>query len=384
MIAFGGEKVDDERVAEVLDLIDRSVLLAIVTGCIEGDAAAALVACRHAWESGVDAKRLGGELLGLLRDLVVLRVAPEAGLVEAADAEVDALRKLSGQTQEVRLRRMFRALLKEQEDLAWAPDPFSVLEVALVRLAGLPSGDQVEQLLARIGALERRLRGEGSGGAGGGGTPGGGRQSTSSAGSESTPRPRAPEAEAAPPEPPPEPEPEPAQRMAPEVPSSANTATNQDAPASTATSQDAPASDAASQDTPLPLVFDRLRAFAQEANRGLFAALEGGSLLERSDTRVRIQLPSGIAARRLQARVGELAAVCESFFGSAVAVELQTEEAGASAPGGRPASNSEQTPEGRRKRQEALNHPAVNDALDILGAEILEIKPSGDASPDAV
>ncbi len=124
LIAFGGEKVDDSRVAEVLDLIDRSVLLAIVTGCIEGNAGDALTACRHAWESGVDAKRLGGELLGLLRDLVVLRVAPEAGLVEGADAEVEALRKLSGLTEEARLRRMFRALLKEQEDLAWAPDPF--------------------------------------------------------------------------------------------------------------------------------------------------------------------------------------------------------------------------------------------------------------------
>ena len=194
LIAFGGEKVDDARVAEVLDLIDRAVLLAILTATVEGDAAAALSACRNAWQSGVDAKRLGAELLGLLRDLVVLRVAPEAGLVEAADAEIAALRELSGRTEEARLRRMFRALLKEQEDLAWAPDPFAVLEVALIRLAGLPSGDQVEQLLTRIDALEQRLRGSG----GTGGAPGGGPQRTRASASGSDPRRQEPAAQTAP------------------------------------------------------------------------------------------------------------------------------------------------------------------------------------------
>jgi hypothetical protein len=33
----------------------------------------------------------------------------------------------------------------------------------------------------------------------------------------------------------------------------------------------------------------------------------------------------------------------------------------------------------RRSRQEALEHPAVNDALEILGGEILEIRPLGDS-----
>ena len=43
------------------------------------------------------------------------------------------------------------------------------------------------------------------------------------------------------------------------------------------------------------------------------------------------------------------------------------------------------TPDGRRQRQEALNHPVVNDALEILGAEILEIRPYGPdpAAPEA-
>src|SRR5262245_49256264 len=76
VIAVCGEQVDDERVAAVLDLIDRRVLTAIAAACVDGDAAAALGACARAGELGIEAARLGKELVGVLRDLVVLRVAP--------------------------------------------------------------------------------------------------------------------------------------------------------------------------------------------------------------------------------------------------------------------------------------------------------------------
>jgi DNA polymerase-3 subunit gamma/tau len=52
VIAYAGSKVDDAQVNDVLDLVDRRVLLRIATACIESDAAAALAACREAGEAG--------------------------------------------------------------------------------------------------------------------------------------------------------------------------------------------------------------------------------------------------------------------------------------------------------------------------------------------
>jgi DNA polymerase-3 subunit gamma/tau len=355
LVSFGGGKVDDARVAEVLDLIDRALLAAIAKGCIEGDAAAALEACRRAWERGVDAKRLGEALLGTFRDLVVLRIAPGRGLVEGADAELAALTELAAGTEEARLRRMFRALLREQEDLAWAPDPFAVLEMAVVRCATLAPGDQVEALLARIDQLERRLAG--------GEEPGGGApppRTPPSRGGGAPPR-RGPAQEAAPAEARPTPA-----RPAPPAASIAAPAEPEIEPELEAEAGPPPA--------PLDQVFDRLRAFAQEANRGLFAALEGGRLVARTEETLRIALPSAIAVRRLEARSGELAAVCERFFGRALRVVLEVEGA-ASALAPRAAGPD---PLAQRRRQEALNHPAVNDALEILQGEIVEIRPLGE------
>jgi DNA polymerase-3 subunit gamma/tau len=365
VIAVGGAEVGDAEVAQILDLVDPQLLLAIGAACVDGDPAAGLAACARAAEAGIDAKRLGASLVKLLRDLVVLRIAPDRPeLVEASEAELAELRALAGRAEPARLRRMFRALVREQEDLAWAPEPFAVLEMAVVRLATLAAGDDVAELLGRLDALERRLAsGEGEGGPAGG--PGPARETSPrrpapAASPEAAPKPgrraeaealaAAPQGEAA----------DPARREAPA------------SPAPAAAPERAPAA-GASPDA----VFDRLRVFAQRENRGLFAALEGGRALHWDGERLRLALPGGIGARRLAARRADLDAVCASFFGRAVRVELELDDGGApAAESAREASKEA----GEARRREALNHPAVNSALEILDGEILEIRPLGGAT----
>ena len=348
VIAFAGASIDDVQVNEVLDLVDRRVLLRIATACLESDAAAALAACREAGEAGLDAKRLSEMLLQLLRDLVVARIAPEQPeLIEATEEEIAELRALAERTDPTRLRRMFRALVKDQEDLAWAPQPFAVLELAVVRLATMPDGDDVGRLLARLDALERRLAGEGS--AEGGATP------------------------AAPSGSPP----------AASKPRSAPTRRSESAPADADPAAAAPLEPNASRaqraegerspsDAPPAAVLDRLRAFARAAEPGIYAALDGAELIERSDERLRIRVTEPFAARRLRERQSALDAVATSFFGRAVRVSIEDAPSAGSAPASGATGET-----ARQRRQEALNDPAVGRALEILGADIVEIRPLG-------
>jgi hypothetical protein len=62
-----------------------------------------------------------------------------------------------------------------------------------------------------------------------------------------------------------------------------------------------------------------------------------------------------------------------------VRVELVVDAGGAAAAAGA-AKGSANGELARKRRQEALAHPAVNVALEILGAEIDEIRPLGAAS----
>jgi DNA polymerase-3 subunit gamma/tau len=242
---------------------------------------------------------------------------------------------------------MFRALLREQEDLAWAPQPWAVLEMAVVRLATLPAGDDVGRLLARLDALERRLAGgepppEPRGAPGGRRSGGDGGASARPAPAPEArgrggPRARAPESEA---------EPAPAAEAAP---------------------------DAAPADAPPEVVFEQLRRFVRQGDRGLAAALEGGRLVARAPGRLRLAVPEGFAARRLETRRADFEAACGRFFGESVRVELEP-IALAGAPAGPAAPESDLA---RRRRQAALDHPNLNDALEILGGEIVEIRPVG-------
>jgi DNA polymerase-3 subunit gamma/tau len=366
VIAFSGGKVDDEQVAQVLDLVDRRLLLAILEACVDGNAAAALEACGRASAAAVDAKRLSENLLQMLRDLVVLRIAPEGrSLVEASDAELAELRGIAERSDETRLRRMFRALVKEQEDLAWAPQPLAVLEMALVRLATMPSGDDVSRLLSRLDALERRPAGSSpsGGGAGGGGGArdtaqrGGGASSGASSRRRSSSdsasaNPTTAASDAAPqPDPPAEAEPPPPGELS-------------SAPRSETAPPDAAA--------PLPVVFDRLCAFTQRHAPRLAPVLEGGILLAREDDRVHLAAPNRFAAQRLAGRREALESLWSRFFGHDVRLEVASPDDDAAAE-----TAQQQRGGARQQRQQALNHPSVSLALELLDAEIEEIRPLG-------
>jgi len=359
LIASGGGKVEDERVAELLDLIDRRVLHEIARACMAGESAEALAACRNAWQSGADARRLGAALLGVLRDLVVLQVAPQQDLVEAAEDELQALRALAESAEPARLRRMFRALLREQEDLAWAPDPFAVLEMAVLRLASLPPGDQVEELLARLDKLEKQLQGAAPRG---GAASGGARPAPRGAGNTGGARKRSSASGAVP---------SASGASAGGAAGGANRASGRGA--ANAAANSAPAPPAA--DAPLAEVFAQLCSCAQRENRGLFAALEGGSLLERGEGVLRIALTSELAVRRLEQRAREFDAVCARFFGEPLRTRFEwAGENTAPKSANNSARENAQRENGEWKRR-ALEHPAVNDAAEIFGASIRDIRP---------
>ena len=366
VISYGGEVVTDETVSQVLDLIDRRVLLAILRACVESDPKAALEACAVAEVKGSDPKRLGASLIQQLRDLVVLSIAPDkAGeLVDGSVEDIAELIELAGHSNTIRLRRMFRILVAEQEDLAWAPQPFAVLEMAIVRLASLPEGGDIAQLIARLDALEQSLAGADDG------KPGGGGSAPGSAGG----RPQTAKARA---------------QVPPETTRSAQAQTvtrveppTVDPPMVAPPTVDPPMVDSPKQATPSPpvealatpqAVLDRLRAIAKEKDPPLFQSLDRVELVARSETQLHFVASGEFQTKRLEARRSELEALCRSFFGKAMRIEISQSEAETMAQGDLADSNTNREAD-RQRRHDALNHPSINLLLKELRGEIVEIR----------
>ncbi len=365
----GGARISDEIVADVLDLVDRRIVRAIVEACLEGDAKTALEQVVLATAGGSEPRRIADALLELLRDLTVLRIAPEGrSLFEGTDEERAELIALAGRSEPARLRRMFRALVREIEDLSWAPRPAAVLEMAVIRLATLPAGDDVAQLLSRLDQLERRLAGGNApGGAGSGGGPAkpaggsargerasrsgtrGGSSATAAVRSRSSERP-AP-SQAAPTEPD-DPAPGPGSE-----------------PTGGSGREGALGGGAAPE-----LLFDRLRAKALEQDRARFASLDSASLVSIEGHTITLGVDGRFHADRLRERVRELEALATRLFDRPTTIRIDV-----AAPRGGPETDQAAREISRKRRQEALNSEPVNLALEILEAEIVEIRPLGEA-----
>jgi hypothetical protein len=216
-----------------------------------------------------------------------------------------------------------------------------VLELAVVRLATMAAGDDVNALLARLDALERGMRG----GAGGGGS-----DAKTPSGRKPPSTPRAPAAT--------------------------------DPPAKKSKSRDetaaAPQPTGGSLEAHPAVVIDRLRGFIRSDHPGLYAALEGARLVDSDDQHLRVSIPEPFAAQRLRGRIETLESVCAEFFGRPTRLEIESEQPAAGsdealARGGREPLTGEAM---RQLRQRALNHPAISLAVEILDGEITEIRPT--------
>jgi DNA polymerase-3 subunit gamma/tau len=159
----GNERITRERVAEVLGVADRSLLFELASAVLGRDAAAALHALSRAVDHGVDLVQLARSFLGLLHDLEVVALVPDAAdVLDASSEEIAQAKKLADKTPRGLVTALFERWARAVEDAARSQTPRLIIEMALFDLCFaeplLPLGD----LLDRLGKLESRLAGSGS------------------------------------------------------------------------------------------------------------------------------------------------------------------------------------------------------------------------------
>ncbi len=172
-----GERLTAEGVAKVLGVADSVVLHRLAEALVVGDAAAALRIVGELAQQGYDLPHTARDFLAHLRDLVVAKVADDPGrLLDLADEELADAKALAARADVDDLTRLHQGFSKSFDDIVRSGQPRASLEMALVRLARRPPLLPVDELLRRLGDLERRLGGGApsgpSGGAPRGGAPG--------------------------------------------------------------------------------------------------------------------------------------------------------------------------------------------------------------------
>jgi DNA polymerase-3 subunit gamma/tau len=155
----GGESITTAAVARALGVAEAGALLGLVKALVAGDAARCLTLANDLFDTGHDVAHLSKDILGVLRDLVVVRVAPDArNLVALPDADREELTRIAESAPSADdLTRLHLVFSKAAEEILESPLPRASLEMALVRVAKRPPLLALDDLLRRLGELEGRL-----------------------------------------------------------------------------------------------------------------------------------------------------------------------------------------------------------------------------------
>jgi DNA polymerase-3 subunit gamma/tau len=151
VLAFCGTEVTDDEALQVLGSVRTDLLVAFVQGFASHDAAALLTSLDALVEEGHDFVHFWGEILGVVRDLMLLRAWPGGAAVLSRSAEEGAALAEAGRSLSLEdLTRIFQVLAGLEHPLKSSSQPRFLFEGALIRIASMKSVRPIEEILASL------------------------------------------------------------------------------------------------------------------------------------------------------------------------------------------------------------------------------------------
>lgn len=143
-------------VSEVIGVPDVQICRRAATAIVEADRRAVFEIVEELVREGRDLKHFVTLLMHYLRDLTVVRAAPDRPDLLEWPQEQERLAEFAGRFSEEDLLRSLDVLTKIEEGLRWSPEPRFHLEMALLRLVEMPRLAAFDRLLEQLGQPEAR------------------------------------------------------------------------------------------------------------------------------------------------------------------------------------------------------------------------------------
>jgi len=158
VISFAGDKIKTEDVEKALGIAGADVLARVMNGIAENKPAEALAIVDDLVMRGHDLRNFCRDVLGHIRDLLVVKVSGDPKLLDSSSAETGTLQQQAANFSESDLVRFFHSLAETEANLKDAANPRYQVEVALVKLMEMRRLASLGDLVARIAELESALR----------------------------------------------------------------------------------------------------------------------------------------------------------------------------------------------------------------------------------
>jgi DNA polymerase III subunit gamma/tau len=160
VVAFCGPEVREDDVGQLLGSAGEDQILALLDAILAHDARLVLELFHQCLRRGYDTRELCRAILELVRDVIVIKVAPPGhSLVDRSPTEREGLQNLGSRTTIEELQTLFELLTTTEMRVRDSTQPIWLLEVSLLKLAALPPLQSLSALVARLESLEQRLGG---------------------------------------------------------------------------------------------------------------------------------------------------------------------------------------------------------------------------------
>jgi len=151
VFSFGGDRVTDEDVVQVLGLVDQQIFASIARSLLTADLAQCFDLLEKIYVAGIDLKRFATDLLAYLRALLICRTSPRPeALLDVSDQELAELRELSANHSPETLSMLFQLLFKGMSEMQYSAHPRLVLEMAFIKAVQAGQVTPAAALLARL------------------------------------------------------------------------------------------------------------------------------------------------------------------------------------------------------------------------------------------
>lgn len=157
VVSFTGPKVEDDHIAEILGIIDRTLLFETSRAIIEGAAPKCLDIVDRVYNYGYDIKEFYRTLMDQFRNLLLCHIDPDEHLLDMLDSDREELKRQADMAGWQKLQQTLNFLITREESFRFSSHPRLVLETILIKLSRLDETLSFDALIQKIEALEKRL-----------------------------------------------------------------------------------------------------------------------------------------------------------------------------------------------------------------------------------
>lgn len=163
LLAFSGDGLPDEEILDILGVVDRRSILKACEAIISGDVRACLDVVEDLYRRGIDSRRFCQQLCDHFRNLLYLVVADKKSDIrlDLPSEEKDLLVRQAAQTDAESLYLYFQTALHGEVEIRRSSIPKIALEMLLFRMAQMPRLESLDAALETIGRIEKELTEDG-------------------------------------------------------------------------------------------------------------------------------------------------------------------------------------------------------------------------------